>query len=413
MLVAVAVAPAHAGDIVDAITARVPTYAHSYAELMAALQELHVTERVTCRSLGTTSTGRTVAMATVHDPDYDPADLRRLLIIARQHGNEPAGTEAALALLRHLAASEGRAERALLRHEALLMIPMANPDGACRSARRNAAGVDLNRDWQALSQPETRAIEAAFESWRPDAVIDLHELPAASGKPSYQENFVETIGRCEALPALLGERCGRTGAMLSVWMKRYGFPLNCYYDTPGDDTRLCHRHFGLVHQVPSYLFESKTGRGRSLAARARYHILGMLVVANQVAYHHDDPLGAVQVAAAPPSPEPEDETHVEPVPARRTVTLGEPLPDAQRENRTLLTCELAGDAGEFAYLTFEVNGRVLVMTNREPYRYSLDHAQCPEGQIRVAARAFDVTGRCIASDERTMTLLQPGATLGE
>ncbi|MGC9320504.1 MAG: M14 family zinc carboxypeptidase, partial [Armatimonadota bacterium] len=368
---------------------------------------------VRCWSLGTTGTGRIVAMAAVYDPDCDPTNLRRLMVIARQHGNEPSGTEAALALLRHLAESDGPAERALLRREALLIIPMANPDGAARSSRRNAAGVDLNRDWQALSQPETRAIEAAFETWRPDAVVDLHELPASSSKPSYQEDFVETIGRCDALPALLGERCGRTGAMLSVWMRRYGFPLNCYYDAPGDDTRLCHRHFGLVHQVPSYLFEAKTGRGRSLADRARYHILGTLVVANQVAYHFDDAPGAVQVAAAPPGPDVEGETAAASAPVRTMVTLGEPMPDAERENRTLLTCELAGDAGEFAYLTFEVNGRVLVMTNREPYRYSLDHAQCPEGQVRVAARAFDATGRCIASDERMMALLQPGGTLGE
>jgi len=416
ILAALIAATGARAEIVAEIASRVPRQAHSYAEMMAALQELHLTDRVTCRSLGTTHQGRHVAMAVVCDPDHDPRQLRKLLIIARQHGNEPAGTESSLALLRHLAVSEGKAERSLLRRVALLAIPMANPDGAARSMRRNGAGRDLNRDWVALSQPETRAIEAAFLDWRPDVVIDLHELPAHSHKASYRENFVETIAACPSLPTLLGERCGRTSAMLSVWMKRYGLPLNCYYDTPGDDTRLCHRHFGLVHQVPSYLFESKTGRGRSLRDRAAYHILGMLVIANQLAYHHDDPLRPIlrpmDVAAAPPAPEPEQDAQAESGPARTTVALGEPVPDAQDENRTLLTARVEG-TDDFAYLTFELDGRVLVMTNRGPYEYSLDTEGCADGSVEIAARAYNSSGRCIASDLRTVTLVQPGAALGE
>jgi hypothetical protein len=332
--------------------------------------------------------------------------LRKLLIIARLHGNEPAGTEATMALLRHMATTEGRAEKALMRNVALLVIPMANPDGASRHSRRNSAGADLNRDWVARAQPETQAIERVFTQWRADAVIDLHELPAHSSKASYQENFVETIASHNALPALLGQRCGRTSGQLSVWMKRYGIPLNCYYDTPDDDRRLCHRHFGLNHQVPSYLFESKTGRGRSLHDRATYHILGMLVVANQLAYHHcDTDRPPVQVADAP-----EEAPEVAPEVTR--VLLGDPTADTTREGRTLLWAEV-DSTDEFAYLTFEVDGEVRVMTNQQPWQYSLDPTTCPEGPVEIAARAYDASGRCIATDSRTMTLVRPGAALGE
>ncbi len=414
IVVACAAWPAGA-EIVAEITGLVPRQAHSYAQVMATLQELHATPRVDCWSIGTTHQGRTIAMAVVHDPDSDPRALRKIMIIARQHGNEPAGAEAALALLRHFATSAGRAEVALLRRVALLIIPLANPDGAAASRRTNGAGVDLNRDWRALSQPETRAIEGAFLDWRPDVVIDLHELPAASSKPSYQENFVETIGRHPALPAVLSGACGRSSAQISVWMKRYGIPLNVYYDTPGDDTRLCHRHFGLQHQVASYLFESKTGRGRSLPERAAYHILGMLVVANQLAYHSDEFAPSAQMAATPGSPT-GDSTEVEPsappAPASLAVMLGEPCPDETREGRTLLWAEVQGDE-EFAYLTFELNGRVLVLTNREPWRYSLDPTTIPEGPVEIAVRAYDTSGRCIAGDRRTLTIVAPGANLGE
>ncbi len=412
ILVACAVGPAGA-DIVAEIAGLVPRQSHSYAQVMATLQELHATPRVECYRIGTSHEGRTVAMAVVHDPEYDPRSLRKILIIARQHGNEPAGGEAALALLKHFATSEGRAERALLKRVALLVIPMANPDGSVRSQRRNAVGADLNRDWATLSQPETRAIESVFLDWRPDVVIDLHELPAHSSRAAYRDNFLETIGTAPTLPTDLSAFCGRVSAQVSVWMKRYGVPLNCYYDTPGDDVRLCHRHFGLQHHVPSYLFESKTGRGRSLPERAAYHILGVLVIANQLAYHYDEPRQSVQVALAPqtgPSAEAGTTPPATAAPPPVTVRLGEPYDDEQ--GRTLLWAEVEGEK-QFAYVTFELNGRVLVLTNREPYRYTLDRQACPDGPVEIAVRAWDSSGRCIASDRRTLTLVPAGAALGQ
>ena len=409
-IVAVLAAGLAQADIVADICSLVPREAHSYAQTMAALQELHQTERVTCVSLGQSSRGRTIAMARVCDPDVDPRSLKKLLIIARQHGSEPSGTEATLALLRYLATADGVRERGLLRRVALLVVPMANPDGADSHSRCNARGADLNRDWAALSQLETRAIEAAFLDWRPNVVMDLHELPAQSSKPSYQDNFVETIGSATTLPACLCSTTGRVSAQLSVWMRRYSFPLNVYYDTPGDDLRLCHRHFGLYHQVPSYLFESKTGSGRPLRDRAAYHVLGMLVVANQLAYH-DGPEPQVMVAAAPaPAPEepakPEDITRVQ---------LAEPVPlgpDDKGIARTMVRASVEGGE-EFCYLTFELNGTVVALTNQAPYQYALDTSHLGAGAQQVAVRCYDGSGRCLAQDSRTFVVPQPSATLGE
>ncbi|MCD6360017.1 MAG: DUF2817 domain-containing protein [Armatimonadetes bacterium] len=402
LALATATLPAPA-DIVADIVAHVPREPQSYADVMAALQELNLTERVECVSLGRSHLGRTVAMAVLSDADADPRALKKLMIIARQHGNEPSGTEATMALLRYMAGAEGSRERALLRRVALLVIPMANPDGAARMRRCNGRDVDLNRDWAALSQPETRAIEAAFLEWRPDVVMDLHELPAWSSKSAYQENFVETVGSSATLPAMLCDTTGRVSAQISVWMRRYGIPLNVYYDTPGDDLRLCHRHFGLYHQVPSYLFESKTGRGRALRDRAAYHVLGILVVANQLAYHSGPQ--QPQVASTPPQPQ------VRPT----TVALGEPTPlgpDDKGVPRTLLTAQVQpGD--EFCYLTFELNGRVVALTNQGPYEYALDTSRCAPGAQQVAVRCFDGSGRCLAQDTRTLVVSGQSASMGE
>ncbi len=396
-------------DIVEDIASLVPADPHSYAETMTLLRQLNQSERIRAVSLGNTSKGRTIALAVVRDPRVSYRNTRKLLIIARQHGNEPAGTEAVLALLRHLARTQGRAELGLLKRVTILAIPMANPDGASAMCRRNGAGVDLNRDWVALSQPETQAIERVYEGWLPDAVMDLHELPSASKKASYQENFVETIGTAATLPASLSRTTGEVSARISAWMGHYGIPLHCYYDTPDDDLRLCHRHFGLYHQVPSYLFESKTGRGRSLRDRAEYHILGMLVVANHLAYHEVAPKPLplpVTPTVTAPAPAP-------PPPAKPTkVRMLEPVADEAREGRALLRAEVT-PGEDFAYLTFELNGAVVALTNQAPYQYSMEISRCQEGAQELAVRCYDASGRCIAYDTRAVRLDNAGLVMGE
>ncbi len=411
VLALVIAAGAACAELVADITNLVPRQPHSYAEVMTELQNLHVTDRVNCVSIGQSARGRTIAMACVSDPSVDPRSLKKILVIARQHGNEPSGTEAMMALLRHMATTEGAAEKALMRRVALLIIPMTNPDGADAGRRRNANNVDLNRDWGVRTQPETRAVEATFLDWRPDAVMDLHELPAYSSKSAYQDNFIQTIGSSAALPARLCSTTGRVSAQLSVWMGRYSFPLNVYYDSSGEDTRLCHRHFGLGHQVPSYLFESKTGRGRSLRDRAAYHILGTLVIANQLAYHDG---GETTIMAATPTPAPA--APAAPEVARVCVKLDEPValePDDKGVARTLLCAAVTGDE-EFSYLTFEVNGTVVALTNQAPYEYAVDLGQHAAGtEQQLAVRCYNSSGRCLAGDTVSVVVQPTAAVMGE
>ena len=70
------------------------------------------------------------------------------------HGNEPAGGDADLRLLRDLA---GRCHDPLLRRVVVVVLPDQNPDGRGMRTRVNVNGFDLNRDWLALTQPESQA----------------------------------------------------------------------------------------------------------------------------------------------------------------------------------------------------------------------------------------------------------------
>lgn len=108
----------------------------------------------------------------------------RVLVIAEQHGNEPAGREGALMFLRDLATSEDPNITGYLTDAQWGFIITANPD-RFNQARENANGVDLNRDHLVISQPETEAIHKTLHGLRPRIVMDLHETTSSHNVLTY------------------------------------------------------------------------------------------------------------------------------------------------------------------------------------------------------------------------------------
>ena len=119
------------------------------------------------------------------------------------HGNETSGADAALAAIYHLIASEDSAVTSLLSNMVVAIDPMMNPDGRARfaksleqyrgtapnvddqsllhrgdwpSGRTNHYFFDLNRDFFYLTQPETIGRVALINKWRPQLMIDGHEM---------------------------------------------------------------------------------------------------------------------------------------------------------------------------------------------------------------------------------------------
>ena len=58
----------------------------------------------------------------------------------------------------------------------VIVIPTISPDGRFHNTRVNANGVNLNRDWFELTQPETRAVQNLITIVDPDIVMDAHEV---------------------------------------------------------------------------------------------------------------------------------------------------------------------------------------------------------------------------------------------
>lgn len=119
------------------------------------------------------------------------------------HGNEISGADAALYEAYHLLASQGDVEVDTVLRDALVLIdPMQNPDGRARFISQNTQGraatpdpvpynaehdepwpggrsnhylFDMNRDWFAQTQPETRGRIAIARDFWPHVTVDLHE----------------------------------------------------------------------------------------------------------------------------------------------------------------------------------------------------------------------------------------------
>ncbi|WP_273566708.1 DUF2817 domain-containing protein [Maribacter halichondriae] len=63
----------------------------------------------------------------------------------------------------------------MLEQCSLVILPMLNPDGAEVYTRVNANNVDLNRDAQERTQPESRILRQVFEEFRPEYCFNLHD----------------------------------------------------------------------------------------------------------------------------------------------------------------------------------------------------------------------------------------------
>lgn len=155
-------------------------------EELAFLDEVAATSpRVAISAVGESSQGRPLHLVRLGHPappaDQVIADGSNVLVVGGQHGNEPAGREMALQLLRDLAFTDDPELIDQLSQTAILVLPNANPDGVAANTRRNGQGLDINRDHLNLRTPESQTITDVLREFTPDLTLDAHE-----GSPRHQ-----------------------------------------------------------------------------------------------------------------------------------------------------------------------------------------------------------------------------------
>ena len=98
-----------------------------------------------------------------------------VLLWSQMHGDEPSATPALFDLLEWIRRERGSAAVQRLEDRLTLhLVPMLNPDGAQRFVRRNAQGIDINRDALLLQTPEGRALKGLRDRVQPVLGFNLH-----------------------------------------------------------------------------------------------------------------------------------------------------------------------------------------------------------------------------------------------
>lgn len=137
--------------------------------------------RVRPAVIGSRVIGRSVAGRPIHAYHVgDPASSRTAVVMSTMHGDERSTRVIVNSLV------DGGRVRGL----DLWLVPVVNPDGLARNTRKNARGVDLNRNFpfrwapldgryesgpKAASEPETKALMRFFARVRPRRVVSLHQ----------------------------------------------------------------------------------------------------------------------------------------------------------------------------------------------------------------------------------------------
>ena len=99
---------------------------------------------------------------------------KRVLIWSQMHGNESSGTRAMFDVLNFIDSKNLTAEK-ILSEITFDFIPMLNPDGANVNTRRNAVGIDINRDFLAQQSTEIHVLLKQVEIGNYDVLFNLHD----------------------------------------------------------------------------------------------------------------------------------------------------------------------------------------------------------------------------------------------
>jgi len=212
----------------------------------------------------------------------------KILVWSQMHGNESTTTKALFDLLNVLN-SDSEIANKFLEEYTFYCIPILNPDGAKNYTRVNANEIDLNRDFQNLTQPESNLLMEVYKDFKPDFCYNLHDQRTifAAGNtlnpatvsflaPSYNDareiNEVRKKAMCviaamnETLQNFIPNQVGRFDD---------GFNLNCVGDT--------FKYLG----TPTILFEAGHFQEDYQREKTRKYIFIALISGLQWIYEND------------------------------------------------------------------------------------------------------------------------------
>lgn len=163
-----------------------------------------MSDRIRVTLEGSSVLGKPIHLIRVGNPlltDEEIANGRNIFIMGTPHGNEPAGREMSLSLIRDLAFTDDPEMLELLSKSTILFMPTPNPDGRQDNRRTNEWRLDNNRDNLNLTSPENEIIAGVLSYYDPDITVDLHERPTGTS-PDIEGLWPRNLNVDEDLRAL-------------------------------------------------------------------------------------------------------------------------------------------------------------------------------------------------------------------
>ena len=204
---------------------------------------------------------------------------KKILMWSQMHGNESTTTKAIFDFLNVLS-NENQVSKGILSACTIKIIPILNPDGAKAYTRLNANQIDLNRDAQNLSQPESLVLNKCFHSFKPDFCFNLHgqrtvfsagmtNKPATVSflAPAQDEDCTVTSNRKKVMEiiSIINEMLQKQ-IPNQIGIYDDAFNINCVGDTFQS------------HNIPTILFEAGHFKGDYEREQVREFIFQSLVV---------------------------------------------------------------------------------------------------------------------------------------
>jgi len=141
-----------------------------HSDLQPLISDLKQSGLFKVEKLGESIQGRDISMLSIGS---GPTSV---LLWSQMHGNESTATMALFDIFNLFESADfGDFKQNLLNKLTIHFVPMLNPDGTELFARRNALGVDLNRDAQRLQSSEAQILKEVRDRLDADFGFNLHD----------------------------------------------------------------------------------------------------------------------------------------------------------------------------------------------------------------------------------------------
>ncbi|MEC7182921.1 MAG: M14 family zinc carboxypeptidase, partial [Bdellovibrionota bacterium] len=251
----------------------------SHAELESYLKKLSTfSNQMKLSKYGKTYQGRNLPLVIFSKEGLQDPKLARetgrpiILIGANIHGDERTLRESVLVLMRELVRKDSHMNR-LLDDLIIIITPSMNPDGfeaSKEGSRKNALGVDMNRDYMKLEQVSLfQFVRNILHTWKPHLWVDGHN----GGRFPYHLSYLcsTNAGVSKSLSGFCNKK------LLPFITKRlkqkeyksfyYQRGNKSFWSIGGHKTRIGRNYGGLINII-SVLFESPNWQNKELGFKS-------------------------------------------------------------------------------------------------------------------------------------------------